>query len=84
MAFTKGEMLRHCIAFALRGLRLNHRRLRLTEDDRARISDYTLRELRKHGAWSDLDDVIGGGPRIISKTGARQKIRPVLAKDLLM
>lgn len=64
MAFTKGEILRHCIAFALRSVRLDHRRLGLTEDDRARIADDTLRELRKHGAWSDLDDVIGGGPTI--------------------
>ena len=62
MAFTKGEILRYCIAFALRSARLNHRRLGLTEDDRARVADNTLRELRKHGAWSDLDDVIDGGP----------------------
>jgi hypothetical protein len=62
MAFTKGEILRHCIAFALRSVRLSSRRLGLTEDDRMRVADDTLRELRRHGAWKDLDDVIEGGP----------------------
>jgi len=62
MACTKGELLRHAIAFALRGVRLSGRRLGLTEDDRMRVADDTLRELRRHGAWKDLDDVIDGGP----------------------
>jgi hypothetical protein len=62
MALTKGEILRHGIAFALRSVWLAGRRLGLTEDDRMRIADETLRELRKHGEWRELDDVVDGGP----------------------
>jgi hypothetical protein len=62
MDFTKGELLRHAIAFALRSVRLSGRRLGLTEDDRMRIADNTLRELRRHGEWRELDDVVDGGP----------------------
>ena len=62
MAFTKGEILRHCIAFALRSVRLSGHRLGLTEDDRMRVADDTMRELRRHGAWKDLDGVVNGGP----------------------
>ena len=62
MAFTKGELLRHAIAFALRSVRLSGRRLGLTEDDRIRVADYTLRELRRYGEWRELDDTVNGGP----------------------
>ena len=54
MAFTKGELLRHSIALALRSLRLAGRRLGLTEEDRMRVADETLRELRRHGEWVSL------------------------------
>jgi hypothetical protein len=62
MAFTKNELLRHAIAFALRSARLSGRRLGLTEDDRMRVADETLRELRGYGEWRELDDVVDGGP----------------------
>jgi hypothetical protein len=58
MAFTKGELLRHAIAFALRSVRLSGRRLGLTEDDRMRVADDTLRELRRHGEWRELDETV--------------------------
>ena len=60
---------------------------RVLKDDRARIADDTLRELRKHGAWSDMDDVIGGGPRLphYQQDQSPTKIKAgILAKDLLM
>ena len=66
MAFTKGELLRHAIAFALRSVRLSGRRFGLTEDDRMRGADDTLRELRRYGEWRELDDVIDGGPTAAS------------------
>jgi hypothetical protein len=66
MAFTKGELLRHAIAFALRRVRLSGRRLGLTEEERLRVADDTLRELRRHGEWRELDDAIDGGPTAAS------------------
>ena len=56
------ELLRDAIAFALRSVRLSSRRLGLTEDDRMRVADDTLRDLRRHGEWRELDDVVNGGP----------------------
>jgi hypothetical protein len=64
MAFTKGELLRHSIAFALRSVRLAGRRLGLTEEDRVPVADDTLRELRRHGEGRELDDVVDGGPNV--------------------
>jgi hypothetical protein len=43
-------------------VRLSGRRLGLTEDDRMRVADDTLRELRRHGEWRELDDTVNGGP----------------------
>jgi hypothetical protein len=37
------------------------------------VADDTLRELRRHGAWKDLDNVIDGGPT--SALSARPKTR---------
>jgi hypothetical protein len=62
MAFTKGELLRHGIAFALRSVRLYGRGLGLTEEERLRVAAETIRELRKHGEWRELDDPVEGGP----------------------
>jgi len=62
MAFTKGELLRHSIAFALRSVRLYGRRLDLTEGERLRVAAETIRELRQHGEWRELDDPVDGGP----------------------
>ena len=64
MAFTKGELLRHAIAFALRSVRLSGRRIGLTEDDRMRVADDALRELRRYGEWRELDDIVDGGPSV--------------------
>jgi hypothetical protein len=60
MAFTKGELLRHSIAFALRSVRLHGRAL--TEEARERIAAETVREMRKHGEWRELDDPVSAGP----------------------
>jgi hypothetical protein len=62
MAFTKGELLRHAIAFALRSVRLSGRRLGLTEDDRMRVAE-TLR------ACADKAD--GSAPMAGYRTAAR-------------
>jgi hypothetical protein len=61
MAFTKDELLRHSIAFALRNVRLYGRPLRLTEEARLRVAAETIREIRKHGEWRELDDPVAGG-----------------------
>jgi hypothetical protein len=70
MAFTKGELLRHAITFALRSVRLSGRRLGLTEDDRMRVADDTLRELRRYGEWRELDDEVNGGPAVAKSAKA--------------
>ena len=75
-AFTKGELLRHAIAFALRSVRLSGRRLGLTEDDRMRLADDTIRELRRYGEWRELDDAVNGGPTAAqSASGMTQEER---------
>jgi hypothetical protein len=50
------------IAFALRSVRLYGRRLDLTEGERLRVAAETIRELRQHGEWRELDDPVDGGP----------------------
>jgi hypothetical protein len=62
MTLTKGELLQHSIAFALRSVRLYGRRLGLTEEARVRVAAEAIRELRKHGEWRELDDPVDGGP----------------------
>jgi hypothetical protein len=62
MTLTKGELLQHSIAFALRSVRLYGRRLGLTEEARLRVAAETVREMRKHGEWRELDDRVAGGP----------------------
>jgi len=70
MAFTKGELLRHAIAFALRNVRLSGRRFDLTEDDRMRVADDSLRKLRRYGEWRELDDTVDGGPTVANSAGS--------------
>ena len=43
---------------------LSGRRLGLTEDDRMRVANDTLRELRRHGEWRELDDTVDSGPTV--------------------
>jgi hypothetical protein len=64
MAFTKGELLQHSIAFALRSVRLYGRRLGLTEEARLRVAADTIRKMRKHGEWRELDDPLSDGPAV--------------------
>jgi len=61
MAFTKGELLKHSLAYALRSVRLYGRRLGLTEEARLLVAAETIRELRKHGEWRELDDPVDDG-----------------------
>ena len=55
---TKGELLRYALAFALSKVRFERRKLQLSEDDRYRIADDTVEELRKRQAWRELDDEV--------------------------
>jgi hypothetical protein len=64
MAFSRGELLRHAIAFALRSVRLAGKRLKLTEEDRYLVADDTMRELRRDGEWKELDEEVYGGPSV--------------------
>src|SRR5689334_10062621 len=64
MAFTKGESLRHAIPFALRSVRLAGQRLELTKEDRFQVAADTVRELRRHGEWKELDDEVYGCPSV--------------------
>lgn len=63
---TKGDLLRYAIAFALTRVRFQRRKLELSEQDRYRIAADTVVELRSHGQWKELDDVVNpsvGHPR---------------------
>jgi|tagenome__1003787_1003787.scaffolds.fasta_scaffold20724155_3 hypothetical protein len=66
MPETKGSLLRFAIAYALRSVRLHVGRrflkLGLSEEQRYAVADDTIRELRKCGAYKDLDDVITPPP----------------------
>ena len=62
MPETKGSILRFSLAFAISSVKLHLGKrflpLKLTEDQRYAIADDTIRELRKHGGWRDLDDPV--------------------------
>jgi hypothetical protein len=62
MTETKSSLLRFCIAFALRGVRLRvgqrFARLALNEQQRYEAADKTLDEMRRFGGWKELDDPI--------------------------
>jgi hypothetical protein len=57
-SYTKGELLRYAIAFALMRVRFKRRKLELSEADRYQIAADTVAELRKNGQWRELDDVV--------------------------
>jgi hypothetical protein len=42
----------------------------MTEDDRMRVAGDTLRELRRHGEWRELDDEVDGGPAVAKSAKA--------------
>ena len=62
MGETKGSILWFSIAFALRGVKLHLGKrflpLKLSEEQRYAIAADTIRELRRYGAYKDLDDPI--------------------------
>ena len=62
MPETKGSILRFSIAFAISNVKLHLGKrfvpLKLTEQQRYAIADDTIRELRKHGGWKDLDEPV--------------------------
>jgi hypothetical protein len=78
MAFTKGELLRHAIAFALRRVRLSGRRLGLTEDDRMRVADDTLRELRRYENGESWTRPLMVGRRLQTRPGPANPITEML------
>jgi len=53
---THGDTLRYALVFALRNVRLDRRRLGLSEEARYQIADETIQELRRYGHWKQLDD----------------------------
>lgn len=58
MPYTRVEIMREAIAFALIGKKANGRKLGLTDQGRFEIADHVIRDLRKHGDWPELDAVI--------------------------
>jgi hypothetical protein len=65
---TRANTLLHSLAYALRSVRLRGHRLGLTEDERFEVAKETIIELRRRGAWSDLDTEqpvrVGHGPGV--------------------
>ena len=55
MPETKASILRFYLALALRKVRLAHRRLGLSEEERRQVADDTISELRRYGQFPDLD-----------------------------
>jgi hypothetical protein len=65
-AMTRGDVLRHAIAFALRRARKIVRGLKdgLTEDERYAVADHVVSQLKEHGdPWQLSDEAKPGrGP----------------------
>src|SRR5258708_1604159 len=57
---TRGDILAHCLRFALGKLRIRGFKRLLTDDDRARIADDVVRQLKERpgGAVWRLDEVL--------------------------
>jgi hypothetical protein len=58
MAETKGSILRLALMMALSRVRLSFRRLGLSEETRGQIADDTIKELRRYGEFSFLDEQV--------------------------
>jgi hypothetical protein len=56
--WTKAELLRYSLAYALRNVRFERRPLKLSEEQRYKLAEDTIAELRRHGNWRELDDVV--------------------------
>jgi hypothetical protein len=50
-AMTRGDLLTHCISFAVRGLSLS-----LTQDERQAVAAAAVDELRRHGDQWKLEE----------------------------
>lgn len=53
---TRGDILRHALAFAMRGLRLKRAPLGLSEETRNSLADKAVTELQRRGHWKELDE----------------------------
>ena len=67
MPYTRGEMLRFAVAFALRRLKIHGRKGVMTEQQRYEAGDLVVSELKRHGDPWQLDENMPEnppGPRI--------------------
>ena len=55
MPYTRAFHLRLALKMALGRVRLGWRKLGLSEEERFRVADETINELRRTGGWRDLD-----------------------------
>lgn len=55
---NKADLLRHCIAYALRDLRIQGRKGILTEADRYAIAEHVVARLREQRAQWNLDEAL--------------------------
>jgi len=51
-----------------------------------RVADHTLRELRKHGEWRELEDEVDGGPTVAQSAKSKTHKRGpcVVGREALM
>jgi hypothetical protein len=74
---TKADIIRSSIAFHLRGVKLNvgkrYLKPELTEEQRYEIADKTIKNMREHGGWKELDDELPPAPFL---TGPSKKPGP--------
>jgi len=67
MPYTRGEMLRFAVAFALRTLKIHGRKGVMTEQQRYEAGDLVVAQLKRHGDPWQLDENMPEnlpGPRI--------------------
>ena len=67
MPYTRGEMLRFAVAFALRTLKIHGRKGVMTEQQRYEAGDLVVAQLKRHGDPWRLDETMPEnlpGPRI--------------------
>ena len=62
---TKGDLLWFALNFALGNLKIGYQykvHRAVSEAERHKLVDDTIKEIRRHGQWSDLDDTLPDAP----------------------
>ena len=55
---TRADLLRFCLAFAMRKLRFKRAPLGLSEAERYQLADDAVKEMQSCGGWRALDELL--------------------------